>query len=212
MIEIIPVDMVKTFADSGLTRIHAVDITGARLGTPDALRVLEKMASVNGARIEWGGGIKTDDDFRDIFNAGATWAVIGSVAAKQPERFERWLNKRGGDTVILGADIRDGRVALSGWLDESDLTATDIINRFLPSGLSQVIVTDISKDGMLAGPSFGLYRDLMEAHPGIILTASGGISCMADIERLDRDGVPRVIVGKALYEGRITLRELSDAG
>ncbi len=203
-----PVDMVKRFVDHGLTRIHAVDLTGARIGRPDALRVLEKMAAVSDAAIEWGGGIKSDADLRDLFNAGASWAVIGSVAVKEPELFGRWLAERGGDTMILGADVRDGRVAVSGWLEDSQLTVGDLIERFRPSGLSQVIVTDISKDGMLSGPSFGLYHDLMEAHPDVIFTASGGISGPGDIERLEADGVSRVIVGKALYEGRIKLEDI----
>ncbi|MDE6466746.1 MAG: 1-(5-phosphoribosyl)-5-[(5-phosphoribosylamino)methylideneamino] imidazole-4-carboxamide isomerase [Duncaniella sp.] len=203
-----PDDMVREFVDYGLTRIHAVVLTGARLGHPEALRVLEKMASVSGAMIEWGGGIKSDSDLRDLFNAGATWAVIGSVAAKDPDIFGRWLAERGGDTMILGADLRDGKVAVSGWLDSSSLTASDLVERFAPLGLSQVIVTDISRDGMLAGPSFSLYRDLMAAHPGMLFTASGGISCMDDIERLEADGVQRVIVGKALYEGRISIKDL----
>lgn len=203
-----PVDMVKMFADHGLTRIHAVDLTGARLGRPDALRVLEKMASVADVGIEWGGGIKTDADLRDLFNAGGTWAVIGSVAVRDPELFSSWLKSRSGDTMILGADLRDGKVATAGWLEDSPLTAGDLINRFRPDGLTQVIVTDISKDGMLGGPAFDLYTSLMEAHPDVIFTASGGISGMEDIERLDHLGVPRVIVGKALYEGRISLKQL----
>lgn len=203
-----PVDMVKRFVDCGLTRIHAVDLTGARLGRPDALRVLEKMAAVNGAVVEWGGGIKTDSDLRDLFNAGATMAVIGSVAVKQPGLFEKWLTERGGDVMILGADIRGGKVAVSGWLEESDLSVGGLVDRFSPFGLRRVIVTDISKDGLLSGPAFGLYKNLIAEYPDTLFTASGGISCMDDIERLDSDGVREVIVGKALYEGRIKLEDL----
>lgn len=204
-----PVDMVKRFVDHGFTRVHAVDLTGARLGHPSALTTLEKMAAVNGAHIEWGGGLKTDQDLRDLFNAGGSWAVIGSVAARQPLLFNHWLSRYGGDTMILGADMRDGRIAVSGWTaDEEDLTADDLIHRFRPLGLSQVIVTDISRDGMLQGPNFDLYTTLRDTHPDIIFTVSGGISSMADIERLNTLGLHRVIVGKALYEGHITLSDL----
>lgn len=167
------------------------------------------MATVDGARIEWGGGLKTGQDLRDLFNAGGSWAVIGSVAARQPLLFNHWLSQYGGDTMILGADMRDGRIAVSGWTaDEDDLTADDLIRRFRPLGLSQVIVTDISRDGMLQGPNFGLYTTLRDNHPDIIFTVSGGISSMADIEKLAALELHRVIVGKALYEGHITLPEL----
>ena len=203
-----PVDMVKGMVDSGFGRIHAVDLTGARLGCPDALPTLEKMSAVNGANIEWGGGLKTDQDLRDLFNAGATWAVIGSVAARQPLLFNHWLLEYGPDTMVLGADLRDGKVAVSGWTGEEDLTADELIDRFRPLGLNQVIVTDISRDGMLQGPNFELYTTLSQRHPDVIFTVSGGISSITDIERCIDLGLPRIIVGKALYEGHITLQQL----
>lgn len=205
-----PVDMTKRFIDSGFTRIHAVDLTGARLGHPTAFNMLEKMAAVNGAMIEWGGGLKTDEDMRDMRNAGGSYAVIGSVAVRNPLQFNHWLLEYGGEMMILGADLRDGRVAVSGWTADEDWTADELINRFRPLGLSQAIVTDISRDGMLEGPNFELYATLKAAHPDVTFTVSGGISSMADIERLDSMGLPRVIVGKALYEGRVTLKELAD--
>lgn len=203
-----PVDMVKRMVDAGFTRIHAVDLSGARLGHPDALNTLEKMASVNNARIEWGGGLKSDSDLHDAFNAGATWTVIGSVAARQPLLFNHWLSLYGPDVMILGADLRDGKVAVSGWTTDEELTADELINRFRPLGLNQVIVTDISRDGMLQGPNFDLYTRLMADHPDVIFTVSGGISSMADIERCIELGLPRIIVGKALYEGKITLKQM----
>ena len=203
-----PVDMVKRMVDSGFGRIHAVDLSGARQGHPTALNTLEKMAAVNGASIEWGGGLKTDSDLRDLFNAGATWAVIGSVAARQPLLFNHWLCEYGPDTMVLGADLRDGKVAVSGWTADEELTADELINRFRPLGLNQVIVTDISRDGMLQGPYFDLYTTLRATHPDIIFTVSGGISSTADIRRCLELGLPRVIVGKALYEGHITLGEM----
>lgn len=203
-----PVDMVRRMVDSGMTRIHAVDLTGARQGSPDAFNTLEKMASVNGARIEWGGGLKSDDDLRDLFNAGASWAVIGSVAARQPLMFNHWLCEYGPDIMILGADIREGKVAVSGWTTEEEVTADELINRFRPLGLNQVIVTDIARDGMLEGPNYDLYTTLRDTHPDVIFTVSGGISSIADIERAYDLGLPRIIVGKALYEGHVTMREL----
>lgn len=204
-----PVDMVKRFVDHGFTRIHAVDLDGAKAGRPCNLSVLEKMASASGdARIEWGGGIKTDDDMRDCVNAGCAFAVIGSVAAKQPELFDRWLERYGNGMMVLGADLRDGKVAVSGWLGDTDITIDDIVKRFLPGGLTQAIVTDISRDGMLQGPSFGLYTEIQAKYPDVDFTVSGGISSFADVEKCAELGLRSVIVGKALYEGHVSLKEL----
>lgn len=204
-----PVDMVKRFADHGFMRVHAVDLDGAKAGHPCNLKMLEKMAmSADEARIEWGGGIKTDDDLRDCMNAGCSYAVIGSVAARQPELFAKWLEIYGADMMVLGADLRDGKVAVSGWLGDTDITIDGIVERFLPFGLSQAIVTDISRDGMLQGPSFDLYTTIQKKYTDIDFTVSGGISSLADIERCTELQLRRVIVGKALYEGRVTLDEL----
>lgn len=204
-----PVDMVKRFVDHGFTRIHAVDLDGAKAGRPCNLSVLEKMASASDdARIEWGGGIKTDDDMRDCVNAGCSFAVIGSVAAKQPELFDKWLERYGNGMMVLGADLRDGKVAVSGWLGDTDITIDDIVKRFLPGGLTQAIVTDISRDGMLQGPSFDLYTDIQAKYPDVDFTVSGGISSLADVEKCAELGLRRVIVGKALYEGHVSLKEL----
>lgn len=204
-----PVDMVKRFVDHGFTRIHAVDLDGAKAGRPCNLSVLEKMASASDdARIEWGGGIKTDDDMRDCVNAGCSFAVIGSVAAKQPELFDKWLERYGNGMMVLGADLRDGKVAVSGWLGDTDITIDDIVKRFLPGGLTQAIVTDISRDGMLQGPSFDLYTEIQEKYPDVDFTVSGGISSLADVEKCAELGLRRVIVGKALYEGHVSLKEL----
>lgn len=204
-----PVDMVKRFVDHGFTRIHAVDLDGAKAGRPCNLSVLEKMASACGdVRMEWGGGIKTDDDMRDCVNAGCSFAVIGSVAAKQPELFDKWLERYGNGMMVLGADLRDGKVAVSGWLGDTDITIDDIVKRFLPGGLTQAIVTDISRDGMLQGPSFDLYTEIQEKYPDVDFTVSGGISSLADVEKCAELGLRRVIVGKALYEGHVSLKEL----
>lgn len=204
-----PVDMVKHFVDYGFTRIHAVDLDGAKAGHPCNLTTLEKLAEASDdARIEWGGGIKTDNDMRDCVNAGCSYAVIGSVAAKQPELFEKWLGEYGSAMMVLGADLRNGKVAISGWLGDTDLTLDNIVSRFLPFGLSQAIVTDISRDGMLQGPSFDLYVEAQKNYPTVDFTVSGGISSLTDIEKCKELNLRRVIVGKALYEGRVTLNEL----
>lgn len=204
-----PVDMVKRFVDHGFTRIHAVDLDGAKAGKPCNLSTLEKMAMASdAARIEWGGGIKTDDDMRDSVNAGCAYAVIGSVAAKQPELFDKWLKQYGNEMLVLGADLRDGKVAVSGWLGTTDITIDDIVTRFLPGGLTQAIVTDISRDGMLQGPSFDLYTEIQGRYDTVNFTVSGGISSAGDVARCAELGLRRVIVGKALYEGRVSLNEL----
>lgn len=203
-----PVDMVKRMVDSGLGHVHAVDLEGARLGRPTELRLLEKMASVDGAVIEWGGGLKSDRDMCDLFNAGASVAVAGSVAVKNPALMEDWLG-RYGTRIVLGADVRDGRVATGGWLEESELGVSDLLRRFVAFGLGRTIVTDISRDGMLGGAAVDLYRTLGSEWPGVEVTASGGVGSMDDIERLAEAGVRSVIVGKALYEGHITLSQLS---
>jgi len=204
-----PADMVRRFVDHGFTRIHAVDLDGAKAGRPCNLATLEKMARASDdARLEWGGGIKSDCDMRDCVNAGCTFAVIGSVAAKQPELFAGWLERYGADMMVLGADLRDGKVAVSGWLGDTDITIDDIVGRFLPAGLTQAIVTDIARDGMLHGPSFGLYTKIQDKYPDVDFTVSGGISSVGDVEKCAELGLRRVIVGKALYEGYVTLEEL----
>ncbi len=204
-----PVDMVKRYVDSGFRRIHVVDLDGARQSSPCNLLVLERMASVSGVRIEWGGGLKSQQAVDDSFNAGASYLVVGSLAVKSPELFAGWLQRYGADIMVLGADAdTDGKVAVNGWEEKSGFTIENLIDRFVPEGLAQVIATDISCDGMLRGPSFGLYSRLMAEYPEVIFTASGGISSIADIERLESEGMPRVIVGKAIYENRISLREL----
>lgn len=203
-----PADMAKMFLDNGLNRIHVVDLDGAKASSPRNLHTLERIAGIDGIQAEWGGGIKTDSALRDVFNAGASYAIIGSIAASNPEMMKNWLAIYGGDRLILGADVRDGKVAISGWLEETSETIDRMLERFIPSGLNQAICTDISKDGMLEGPAFEMYVRLQKKYPGIIFTVSGGISSIADIERLDTLGLHRVITGKAIYENRISLSDL----
>lgn len=206
--EATPVDMVKQYVAHGFKRIHVVDLDGAKTSCPQNLDTLSELAAVPGAEIEWGGGIKNVEALGAVLDAGAKYAVVGSVAAKQPELFEQWLKMFGPERIVLGADVREGRVAVNGWQEEMDVTIDDLVDRFLKYGLSQVICTDISRDGMLQGPATELYVRLQKKYPEVDFTVSGGISSMADIHALKAAHLRRVIVGKAIYEGRITLDEL----
>lgn len=206
--EAMPVDMVKQYVAHGFKRIHVVDLDGAKASSPQNLDTLSELAAVPGAEIEWGGGIKSVEALGAVFDAGAKYAVVGSVAAKQPELFEQWLKMFGHERIVLGADVREGRVAVNGWQEEMDVTIDDLVDRFLKYDLSQVICTDISRDGMLQGPATELYVRLQKKYPKVDFTVSGGISSMTDIHALKAAHLRRVIVGKAIYEGRITLDEL----
>lgn len=203
-----PVDMALQYADCGVKRIHLVDLDGAKASQPMNLRTLEQIATKVSMEIEWGGGLSGDTALKGMFNAGATCGIIGSVAVRKPELMHQWLNEFGADRMILGADVRDRMIAVKGWLEDSSVSIDELIGDFLPDGLSQVICTDISRDGMLQGPSFDLYAELQEKFQGIIFTVSGGISSFEDIEKLDAMGQKRVIVGKAIYEGRISLKQI----
>lgn len=204
-----PVDMVRQYVDHGMHRIHVVDLDGAKAALPQNLATLRALSAVEGAEIEWGGGIKTEQALADVFAAGARYAVVGSVAAQRPEWFEAWLKQYGADRMVLGADVKQERVSINGWQEEVDLTIDQLIDRFLPYGLSQVICTDVSRDGMLQGPATDLYVRLQQKYPMVDITVSGGISSMDDITHLQLLGLRKVIVGKAIYEGRIALNELT---
>jgi phosphoribosylformimino-5-aminoimidazole carboxamide ribotide isomerase len=200
--------MAKRYADCGVKRIHVVDLDGAKSSSPKNLKTLERMAVGAAVEIEWGGGLKSEEALRAIFDYGATYAIVGSVAAQRRELFAEWLQMFGGERMILGADVRNGKVSVNGWLEDLALSIEELIDGFLPYGLKQVICTDITKDGMLEGPSFGLYTDLQSRYESVDFTVSGGIASMADIERAEELHLRRVIVGKAIYENRITLKEI----
>ncbi len=204
-----PVEMARLYAASGVKRIHLVDLDGAKAGGPVNLATLRDVADLHLLKIEWGGGIKSEAHLKTVLEAGADYAIIGSLAVKQPQLMEQWLSQLGGERIILGADLRDGKVAVSGWLEDSELTIHELIERFKPFGLKEVICTDISKDGMLQGPATNMYVDLARRYPDITFTVSGGISSVNDIVELNTLGLPRVIVGKAIYEGLITLDQIS---
>ena len=203
-----PLDMAKQYEDCGITRLHVVDLDGAKAKKPCNLAVLERIASGTSLDVEWGGGIKDSSALESALDAGAGRIICGSIAVDDRLEFATWLSEYGPSQIVLGADVRDGKVATHGWLKDSGLTLDELMNWYVPEGLSQMICTDISKDGMLQGPDFDFYVNLKEARPSVDITLSGGISSMADVEKAAALGLHSVIVGKAIYEGKIYLKEI----
>lgn len=203
-----PLDMAKAFADAGARRLHLVDLDGAKESEPRNLPALEKIAALGKLQIEWGGGLKSRKALEDVFSAGADYAIVGSLAALEPDTFEEWLGEFGPERIVFGADTLDGKIRVKGWLETAPASLDDLLRRFGACGLSQVICTDISRDGMLSGPNTEMYTALQASFPQMTFTVSGGISSMADIRSLNDLGLRRVIVGKAFYEGKISLEEL----
>jgi phosphoribosylformimino-5-aminoimidazole carboxamide ribotide isomerase len=160
--------------------------------------------------VDFGGGIKTDEDIEEAFRCGATMVTIGSIAVTEPERFMGWLEKYGAKRIILGADVRNGRISINGWKEDSSEDLLPFLKKYIDAGVSKVLCTEISKDGTLAGPAIDLYKKVMETYPELHLIASGGVSSMDDILALDAAGIPAVVFGKAIYEGKINLQELWD--
>ncbi len=205
-----PLEIAKRFEDIGIKRLHMVDLDGAKASKPLNQAVLERVVANTSLKVQYGGGVKSIESLDSLMNAGAHWAICGSVAVSEPQTFVAMMERAGAEHIILGADIKDGYVATHGWLKSSGISIDEIISQFLPSGLKRVICTDISKDGMLQGPSFELYENLRDNFSSVEVTVSGGISSMDDIYRLDDMKLSSVIVGKAIYEGRISLDELKD--
>ncbi|MEO5857841.1 MAG: 1-(5-phosphoribosyl)-5-[(5-phosphoribosylamino)methylideneamino] imidazole-4-carboxamide isomerase [Pyrinomonadaceae bacterium] len=203
-----PLEVAKRFEDVGLRRLHMVDLDGAKSGKPSNIRMLERVASATSLSIDFGGGIKTDDDLLAVLDAGAAIANIGSVAVREPERFFGWLGRFGGDRLLLGADAKDGKVAIDGWATETQVDVIEMLNERVARGVRQAFVTDIGSDGAMSGPAIGLYERILAAISQLDLIASGGVSSIVDVERLEDVGCSAVIVGKAIYEGRITNEEL----
>ena len=203
-----PLDMAKRFEDCGVTMLHLVDLDGAKAEFPENQRVLEDIASHTSLNVEFGGGLKDRQALISVFNAGACRAVCGSIACTKPEIFTGWLGEFGGERIILGADLKDGHVAVNGWKEMSSESAESLFDRFSPAGLKTTVITEISRDGMLDGPDVDLYSRLAGKYPGLQIVASGGVGSMDDVERLDMAGIPAVIVGKAIYEGRISLDDI----
>ena len=203
-----PVAQAKEFEKLGMKRLHVVDLDGAKAKHVVNVDVLRGITAATGLKVDFGGGIKSDDDIEKAFAAGASLVTIGSIAVSQPDTFMRWLDRYGADKVILGADVRNGLVSINGWKEDTSEKLLPFLARYVKAGVKDVLCTEISRDGTLSGPSTDLYREVMEAFPGIHLIASGGVGRNEDIIELDEAGIPAVVFGKAWYEGKINLEEL----
>lgn len=204
-----PLEVAKAFEDVGIRRLHLVDLDGAKAHHIVNYKVLENIATHTSLEIDFGGGLKSDEDLRIAFECGAKMLTGGSIAVKSPELFEKWLQKYGGERIILGSDVKDEKIAINGWQDKTDIDIWSFLADYQAKGVRKTICTDIAFDGMLAGPSIALYRKMIERFPDLYLIASGGVSGMDDIHCLQEAGLPAVIFGKAIYEGRISMQELS---
>ncbi|HPB05471.1 MAG TPA: 1-(5-phosphoribosyl)-5-[(5-phosphoribosylamino)methylideneamino]imidazole-4-carboxamide isomerase [Prolixibacteraceae bacterium] len=205
-----PLEVAKMFEDAGIKRLHLVDLDGAKAKHIVNYKVLETIATKTNLVIDFGGGLKSDDDLRIAFESGASMVTGGSIAVKDRETFLHWIETNGAEKIILGADAKDKMIAVSGWQEVSELPILDFIESYTSRGIQKVISTDIARDGMLTGPSIELYKEIMDKFPTLELIASGGIATMKDIYELDEMGVPGVITGKAIYENRISLKEIED--
>ena len=203
-----PADVAKEFEQIGFKRLHVVDLDGAKSRHIVNSQVLSHISAETKLTVDFGGGIKTDGDIEQAFAAGAAMVTVGSIAVTAPELFMGWLEKYGPERMILGADVRNGKISINGWKEDSGEDLLPFLRRYVDAGVKNVLCTEISKDGTLAGPAIGLYRQVMQAYPGLHLIASGGVSSKQDIIDLDEAGIPAVVFGKAIYEGRIDLREI----
>ena len=203
-----PVEVAKEFEAHGIRRLHVVDLDGAASHHVVNYRTLEQITSCTSLIVDFGGGLKSDEDLMIAFDSGAQMVTGGSIAVKDPELFSRWLSVYGAEKIILGADVKDHKIAVNGWKDESACELFPFLKAYVDQGIRKVICTDIRCDGMLQGPSIALYKEILEHHPDLYLIASGGVSGADDIRQLEAAGVPAVIFGKALYEGRISFKEL----
>ena len=205
-----PLEVAKEFEDAGLAYLHLVDLDGAKAKHIVNWKVLEKLATKTNLKIDFGGGIKSDEDLKVAFESGAQQITGGSIAVKEPAKFTGWITTYGSNKIILGADAKDGKIAVSGWQEASDLEIEKFIQDYVDKGVDYVISTDISKDGMLEGPSFDLYLKILDKLPDLKLIASGGVSSVDDLVKLNENGLEGAIVGKAIYENKISLKELSE--
>ncbi len=203
-----PLEVARQFEDAGITRLHLVDLDGARAGVIKNRKVLEDIAKGTKLVIDFGGGIKTEEDLRMVFDSGARYATIGSLAVKEENTFIRWMEQYGNDRFLLGADVKKEKITVGGWLETTQVGIYDLIEKYIHHGIRQVFCTDTSKDGKLKGPATALYKKIIGRFPGLYFIASGGVSSMIDLITLSAIGCKGVIIGKALYEHRITLKEL----
>ena len=203
-----PVEMARMLEDKGFSRLHIVDLDGAKSRHIVSVEALKGITSQTKLTVDFGGGIKTDDDINKAFDNGAAMVTIGSVAISAPDLFDGWLEKYGAEKIILGADVRNGKISINGWKEDSDTDLLPFLARYVEHGVKTVLCTEISRDGMLGGTAVELYSQIMAAYPTLHLIASGGVSKAEDIHELNRRGIPAVVFGKSIYEGRIDLDEL----
>jgi len=205
-----PESIAKRYADAGINRLHVVDLDGARMGQLVNIEIIKAICSINGLNVDLGGGIQSDRDIQKAFALGAKQITAGSIAAREPARVEKWLKKYGSEKIILGADFKHGLIAVSGWQESAGYDLMNYLDDYISRGIKTVISTDISKDGMLEGTAEKTYETIKKRYPDLELIASGGISSMDDIKRLNELRIDGVIVGKAIYENRITLEEIGE--
>lgn len=203
-----PLEVAKRFEDAGLNRLHLVDLDGAKAGAVKNWKVLEQIAGKTSLVIDFGGGIKTEKDVSIVFESGAALATVGSVAVKDPTALEQWFQQFGADRFFLGADVKNEKITVGGWLETTSVWIYDFLEQYQAKGIRNVFCTDVSKDGKLEGPATDLYREIRDRFPDLALVASGGVSSLKDLESLREVPCNGVIIGKAIYEGRITLDEL----
>ena len=203
-----PLEVAKEFEDAGLQRLHLVDLDGAKAGSVKNWKVLETIAAKTSLTIDFGGGIKKEEDVKVVFNSGAALATIGSLAVKNEFEFVKWLLTFGADKFLLGADVKEEKIAVGGWLETTDIWIYDFIQKYIEHGVGQIFCTDVSKDGKLEGPSVELYKNIITKFPKLHFIASGGVSSAKDLEELKAIGCSGAIIGKAIYENRILLSDL----
>jgi phosphoribosylformimino-5-aminoimidazole carboxamide ribotide isomerase len=203
-----PLEVAREFEDAGLKRLHLVDLDGAKAGTVKNWKVLETIAGKTSLVIDFGGGIKTEKDVHIVLGSGAAFATVGSIAVKDENEFSRWLEVIGPDKFLLGADVKEEKIAVAGWQETTDIWIYDFIEKYIEKGVQQLFCTDVSKDGKLEGPAVELYKNITSKFPSLHFIASGGVSEMKDLDELEEAGCKGVIIGKAIYEGRISLTEL----
>ncbi|MBI2730640.1 MAG: 1-(5-phosphoribosyl)-5-[(5-phosphoribosylamino)methylideneamino]imidazole-4-carboxamide isomerase [Sphingobacteriales bacterium] len=203
-----PLEVAMEFEDAGLTRLHLVDLDGAKAGAVKNWKVLETIAAKTSMIIDFGGGIKKEEDVKIVFDSGAALATVGSIAVKNEAEFVKWLLQFGADKFLLGADVKDEKIAVAGWLETTDVWIYDFIEKYIQHGVQQIFCTDVTKDGKLEGPSIDLYKNIISQFPQLHFIASGGVSNLKDLDDLQHIGCSGAIVGKAIYENRITLDEL----
>jgi phosphoribosylformimino-5-aminoimidazole carboxamide ribotide isomerase len=203
-----PLEVAKQFEDAGLKKLHLVDLDGAKAGAIKNWKVLETIAGKTSLIIDFGGGIKEEEDVKVVFECGAALATVGSIAVKNENEFVKWLTVFGAEKFLLGADVKDEKIAIGGWLEKTDIWIYDFIEKYINLGIKQIFCTDVSKDGKLEGPAVDLYKNIISKFPQLHFIASGGVSSIKDLEELQTAGCKGVIIGKAIYEGRIEIADL----